>query len=78
MKYVNNNLPEYFQAMSFIYHSEIHSHHTRRRNNFVISRTNYEYKKRSIRLYLVYILNATLNIIKDKCRTHSLHGFFIY
>ena len=77
-KYVNNNLPECFQAMSFIYHSEIHSHHTRHRNNFVISRTNYEYTKRSIRINLVYILNDTPNIIQDKCCTHSLHGFFIY
>ena len=33
-KYVNNKLPEYCQAMSFIYHSEIHSHHTRHRNHF--------------------------------------------
>ena len=39
-KYVNKNLPEYFQAMSFIYHSEIHSHHTRHRNNFVIPKYN--------------------------------------
>ena len=76
-KYVNNNLPEYFQAISFIYHSEIHSHRTRHRNNFVISRANYEYTKRCIQINLVYILNDTPNIIKDKCCTYSLHGFFI-
>ena len=71
-------LLEYFLVMSFIYHSGNHSHYTRHINNFVISRTNYEYTKRCIRITIVYILNDTRNIIKDKCRTHSLHGLFIY
>ena len=41
-KYINGQLPEYFNELDFRLSSQIHNHNTRRSNEFFIERTNHQ------------------------------------
>ncbi len=77
-KYINNNLPYYFQALALNPNLEIHDHNTRHRENLHIRRTNPEFAKMCVRHNVLILVNNIDRLIKDQFQTHSLQGFTRY
>ena len=70
-KYVHNKLPTYFQQWNLIHNVDVHS-------QIATYRVNREFAKKCIRYNLPFIINNTINSVKDKLLTHSLKGFANY
>jgi hypothetical protein len=74
-KHCHENLPHFFQDMSFTRHADLH-HYGTRFNYFIppnVTRTCMAQK--CIRNYVIKIVNQTSPLTLDKINTHSLHGF---
>lgn len=77
-KLVNGRLPHYFSQIPFHSISQIHKYNTRSPTNLYKTRARHEFAKKCIRHELVCTINSTPDIVKEKCHTHSLHGFSTY
>ncbi len=77
-KYINNNLPQYFQILPLNPNNTVRGHNMRHKDNIHIRRTNHEFAKKCIRYATPVLINSVEPEIKYKCITHSLQGFTKY
>ena len=77
-KYMNNNLPLYFQNLQIIRPRDIHDHFTRSLNIVQSYRIQHEFAKKCIRYNLPNLLRNTDENILSKVHTHSLEGYSLY
>ena len=76
-KFVNNNLPEYFDQQ-FFSNTVNHNYNVRDRENLIIPFVRHVFAQKCIRYSIPKLINRTDRLIVDKCFSHSLHGFSIY
>ena len=74
-KYVNKNLPYYFDSFNITTQASLHNYNTRQRDNVRLNRTRIKMTDKCLRNYLPEQLNSVPNIVSSKIYTHSLHGF---
>ena len=77
-KLVNNMIPEYFNNLMPKTFSDIHQRPTRQNNKFITPLVNHECTRKSLRHYMINILNNTVDNIITKIYTHSYFGFSFY
>jgi hypothetical protein len=77
-KFVNGDLPQYFQSFSFPTHADIHNYPTRHNDAVVLPQTRTNLARKRIRYHIASILNNTPHCILDKVHTHSRQGFNCY
>ena len=77
-KFINNELPQYFQELPLNANRDIHEYRTRQKHNVHMIRVNHVYAKYNIRYDLPVFINNTHASITDKINTHSLQGFSRY
>ena len=77
-KYINTQLPDYFQKISFIQRNELHQHNTRDNHRLHVYVRKHIFADNCIRQSIPKLLNETALCIKQKLYTHSLHGFSSY
>ena len=74
-KYVNKNLPYYFDSFNITTQGSLHNYNTRQRDNVRLNRTRIKLTDKCLRNYLPEKLNSVPNIVSSKIYTHGLHGF---
>ena len=74
-KYVNTNLPYYFDSFNITTHNSLHNYNTRHRDNLRLNRTRIKMTDKCLRNYLPEQLNSVTHIVSCKIYKHSLHGF---
>ena len=77
-KYINNELPEYFQKINYFINRNVHGYGTRQNKPIYICIAKHEFSKKCIRHNLPKIINDIPEEIKGKVYTHSLQGFSQY
>ena len=77
-KYINNELPEYFQKINYFINRNVHEYETRQNKLLYVCTANHEFSKKCIRHNLPKIINDIPENLKDKVHTHSLQGFSQY
>jgi hypothetical protein len=77
-KYVNDNLPYYFQQLPLIPNQTIHNHNTRYNQNIHKHRVNHQFSQLCIRYNIPQLINNTDALITSKFNTHSLQGLAKY
>ena len=76
-KYVNKNLPYYFDSFNITTQGSLHNYNTRQRDNMRLNRTWIKMTDRCLRNYLAKQLNSVPNIVSSKVYTHSQQGFLV-
>ena len=76
-KYKNQELPNFFNNM-FTTNADIHSYHTRRRNDLHYFSYNTEGASKRIRHAIPNIINELTPLVREKLRTLNLEQFTNY
>jgi hypothetical protein len=77
-KLQHNNLPYYFSNSVFRQFQSIHSHNTRRSNNYQMPKIKHAFMKCSVRYRIPFTFNNTPKLITDKIHTHSFSSYKRY
>ena len=77
-KFRNNELPVYMQNWPLITNNEIHQYNTRTASDLHIFRHHHTFARKSLRHYLVQIINNTPDNVFSKFGTQSVNGFSNY
>ena len=74
-KYVNKNLPYYFDPFDIITQGSLHHYNTRQRDHVRLNRTRIKMTDKCLRIYLPEQSNSVPHIVSSKIYTQSLHRF---
>ena len=77
-KYVNNELPLFFNSFSIMPRSEMHTYDTRQKENMCTNPSIHCFADKCVRSQLPIALNNTPLRILQKIYTHSYKGFTKY
>ena len=77
-KYINKQLPSYFQELPFRSQNETHHYYTRDHQRLQIYLRKHKFAEQCVRQSIPKLLNDMPLCIKQKLYTHSLNGFSIY
>ena len=75
IKYMNKNLPYYFDSFDITAQESLYNYNTRQRNNLRLNRTRIKMTDKCLRNYFPEQLNSVPHIVSSKIYTYSLHGF---
>ena len=76
-KYVNKNLPYYFDSFDITTQGLLHHYNTRQRDNVRLNRSRIKMTDKCIRIYLPEQFNSVPHIVSSKMYTQSLNRFFL-